>query len=770
MENKNKCMGIISPEQVDTGRAEFICSLKPKDKEKLIWDDCEGNHSNKGEPYLNKKTYIKCVTEYCTNALNNAGKTDIHYDYSKTMRTAGRMFAKQFSMQGMEKKLRSFLSGGLYNDYDLWNAHFCIISNILMASYFASEKLFKKKFRMIWEYTQSQERREEIWRITECDKIQLLEMLNSNFCPEDCNEYAKRFNYECKQAQEMIWCEPSVHIKDYEHFKSLSTQNKKGKFLNKILCIYENKILKMVVEWYEDNYPGMTATLMFDGLYISSELPDQVETLNSITEEMGYEWTCKQGSDAIEQTEAYQNRDSLPAYEIKSYDVVKKHFEECHFMIELPLTYVKETTVGGKPDVFLYNATDFRTIVKPIKFEVYKGGRLEKISIFETWSGDEHRRSYKKLDFIPEKVDNREIYNTFRGFDYADYEEADYTPSTKLIDYFIKTISTLVDHDAPSIVWVVRYIADIFQNPTRLPGCAILWKSRQGFGKDTILDCISKLLNKQYLFRTAKPDDIFGSFNGVIANKLLIQLNEMEGKDGFANKERLKNLITEHQTKINEKNMKAYDQTNTSRIFICSNNTNPIEIPNGDRRFAVFEADRIKPKASHFTEMRDLMESDDELYSLFEYLHQYDLGDEALRDCRPITRAYKTMQSNSTHPFYLWLNEDVVNSTPQEINDLFTTFRFNKQKSKLIISSSDIYEAYKEHMDNTEQPMYKFNQKRIMKDMLAQLKVYGSKSKMNGSTVGCYIFDLADTRLLLQEFIDTDEEEILDLDNDEEWN
>ncbi len=86
----------------------------------------------------------------------------------------------------------------------------------------------------------------------------------------------------------------------------------------------------------------------------------------------------------------------------------------------------------------------------------------------------------------------------------------------------------------------------------------------------------------------------------------------MEGKDGFANKERLKNLITEHQTKINEKNMKAYNQTNTSRIFIMSNNTNPIEIPNGDRRFAVFEADRIKPPASHWNEMRELMESDDE--------------------------------------------------------------------------------------------------------------------------------------------------------------
>ena len=37
MEQNNKCMGIEITEKIDTSRAEFICSLKPKDKEKLIY-------------------------------------------------------------------------------------------------------------------------------------------------------------------------------------------------------------------------------------------------------------------------------------------------------------------------------------------------------------------------------------------------------------------------------------------------------------------------------------------------------------------------------------------------------------------------------------------------------------------------------------------------------------------------------------------------------------------------------------------------------------
>ena len=91
------------------------------------------------------------------------------------------------------------------NNYDIWNAHFCIITSILLET--LGEDEVKKTYPMIWTYVQSQKKREYIWRITECDKIELLEMLNSGFCPEDCNENAKRFNYECKQAQELL-CSP----------------------------------------------------------------------------------------------------------------------------------------------------------------------------------------------------------------------------------------------------------------------------------------------------------------------------------------------------------------------------------------------------------------------------------------------------------------------------------------------------------------------------------------------------------------------------------
>ena len=754
------------PEKIDEERAKFILSLKKQDKVKLIWDSCK-NTSNKGEKWYDQKTYLKKVDEYCSHSLNNSGVTKIAYDFSKKMKTNGRLFVKGFGLQGMEKKLRCFLVNNGYNDYDMWNAHFCILAYMLQHYCFnGNEAAFKKQFKYIWFYIQSPKNRAEVQKMTELSKTELLELLNSNFCPEDVNDYAKKFNSQCKKAQEMFYDITPDELKQYEHFKNDNEKNKRGCFLNRLLCIHENMMLNLVIKHYENNGDNPFATLMFDGLYISAELPDQVDVLNEITKEHGITWTMKPPNAFIEESDYYKKRDELSLYEMKDYDTVKKQFEEKHFMIEYPLTYVKETTISGRDTVNMYNDTDFKAVVKPWVFEEYKLGKLVRTSVFERWCSDKDRRFFKKLDFIPTLTENKEIYNTFTGFDYSDYEKVDFQQSDKLINMFRSTISTLVDHDSESIEWVTRFFADIFQFPDRLPGCSPLFKSRQGFGKDTIIDCISKLLNNQYLCRTANPDDIFGPFNGVIANKLILQFNEMEGKHGFANKDKLKNLITEGHTIVNEKNMKPYEQSNYLRVIICSNNSNPLEIPSGDRRFAVFEADRVKPPISHFSEMRELMEDDDELYSLYQYLYTYDLGSVSLRDCRPITRAYKTMKSHCIHPFNSWLDGAL-----DEFKTTFTIYRIKKNTDEniIIISSSDIFETYKNYMEDTNQPLYKFNQKRIMLDMLAALKVYSTPSKIDGNTLQCYMFDLKQTKILLREYLDKDKKDILDLDNSDEW-
>ena len=764
-------MTIKIVERINEERAKFILSLSEKQRGELIWTKETEKEFNKGEQFLDKKTYLKKTELYLKKQLANDCEVEVEYNFSKEMKTDGRLFTQEFGLQNTKKNLRSFLIGGMfssdqggiyveggadycYKDYDMINCHPSILRHMLLSSPFVrDEEHLKTEFPFFEFYSRSSKKRMKFLKMSECSKQEILTMMNASHYVQDANPTTRKIDREFKKIQELFFNQTPEKYQQYEHFKIGLTKNKNGKFLNRLLCIQENKILNLVVDYYKNKYPEQNpiSSLMFDGLFISAQLLNQTDLLNNITKKYGVKWDIKEPNTTIEKSSVYENKDGLPEYETLDYAAVKQDFEKKHFMISHPLMFVKEETICGKPIVCTYNQSDFKTEVRPYKYEIFKTKRMEELSIFDTWVSDKDRRSYKKLDFIPTEEKNEEIYNTFQGFHYSKYNNIEFEENDELINIFKKQVGILVDGDEEAVEWVMKYFAHLIQKPEQRPNVAIIFKSGQGYGKDTLLDCISKLLGKEYLYRTAKVDDVFGQFNGAIKNKLLLQLNELEGKDGFSNKEKLKNLITEQATNINEKNMKHYDQSNYLRVIICSNNRNPVEIPTGDRRFAVFDADLRKPSKEHFIKFHDLLQDDNALYTFYKYLKNYDLGTEALHNCRPITNAYKSMRDNSVNPFYVWLKE-VLEDYEEMIEH-----KKHKKTDKVVIKASVLFDDYKEHMDTLQQNMYNFNQKKGMKDLLVSIKVDNIKTKLNGSSVSAYWFDVPITLEYLNDIVKDDE-------------
>ncbi len=758
-------------EKINEHRAKFILSLSPKEFITLVWSDEKDN--NNGEEFMDKATYLKNVKWYLSKQLANDCELLINYDYSKEMRTDGRLFAQEFSLQGMKKNLRSFLTSNddgerYYYDYDMVNAHPSILACMLFDSGIVDDDDdFKNQYPSLFAYTRSSVERKKFLEKAECSKKDILTMMNSPNPTDIFTELAQDINSEFKRIQKIFYNSTPDLFSKFEVFKGETKKNKCGRFLNKLLCITENSILNKVMRHYQENYKfqDTISTIMFDGLYISASLDDQLETLNQLTDECGIEWDIKPPCDDIQNTDIYKNRnaDIISSYESRAYSSVKMRFEKNHFMIEYPVMFVKETTIDEKPVVHTYNQTDFKSATKRIKF--YNKKTDCDVPIFDKWLGDPELRHYKRLDFIPTLHVNKEIYNTFQGFHYSNYKEVNFNYTDELINIFKKTISTLVDHNDECIDYCFKYFAHLFQKPDKRPNVAMVFKSEQGYGKDTILDCISKLFGNEYLYRTAKPDDIFGTFNAALKNKLVLQLNELEGKDGFANKDKLKSLITENITNINEKNMKQYDQSNYVRVIICTNRLNSVEIPSGDRRFVVFEADRRKPSREHFTKFHDLLNNDDDaLYSLYQYLMEYDIGTQPLDACRPITTAYKNMRENNTHPFHVWL-KDALETYKDDEEQGGMEHRTHKKTGQVLIQSSVLFNKYQEHMIESNQEMYNFNQKKNMKDMLSSLKVLNKSAKLNGSVVKAYWFDIPQTLDYLNDIVKEDEMEEFDDDD-----
>ena len=93
---------------------------------------------------------------------------------------------------------------------------------------------------------------------------------------------------------------------------------------------------------------------------------------------------------------------------------------------------------------------------------------------------------------------------------------------------------------------------------------------------------MKNLLGKSYYLQTENQDKIFCRFNSVISNKLVIILDEAQGKVSFNNEETIKNFITAEDMPIEKKGVDGQVRvSNFVRLIFFSNNRTPIKIALG---------------------------------------------------------------------------------------------------------------------------------------------------------------------------------------------
>ena len=210
--------------------------------------------------------------------------------------------------------------------------------------------------------------------------------------------------------------------------------------------------------------------------------------------------------------------------------------------------------------------------------------------------------------------------------------------------------------------WLYKLFAWRFQNPNKLPEVGVVLKGLQGSGKDRLMDIMCRIMgsSNDYTHRTEEVGDLFGKFTPALKHKLFVQLNEMEGKAGCDNKEKLKGAITKDVNYINEKNLKPYYLRNLALIIVCSNNLTPVQIPYDCRRWVVYQTGRKNIGNMPFWEWFSALISDDHwIDSVFSELIDEDLTGWRPDDLRlqPKTEAYIAAQEDNIPSLYKYLRE-----------------------------------------------------------------------------------------------------------------
>ncbi len=261
-----------------------------------------------------------------------------------------------------------------------------------------------------------------------------------------------------------------------------------------------------------------------------------------------------------------------------NYDSVKVTFEETNFKVLDPVGFY--TFISDKW------AFRDRTQLK----NAYENMFLMDDTLFiDKWLKDPTMRTYSRISFerstdttvfvIPDPPPPSFIYTTYTC-----------DPNMNALPIFDGLLNILTNRQQPIKVYILNWLAHMLQKTQELPGVAIIFNGQKGAGKDTIGDFLGEyIIGLKYYQNFSNQSQYFDKHDETKANKILIKVEEINKKilDDGVNGEIFKASITTPILNFNPKNKQPYNLKNHMRIIATSNNSNPVDVSQKERRYVI---------------------------------------------------------------------------------------------------------------------------------------------------------------------------------------
>lgn len=624
-------------------------------------------------------------------------KAVVKYKRTKGM-SYGRVFPFQsLSLYSIRREIRHTLAKEYYEDIDIQNAHphvllqICKGNNIeckyleryvnkradilaeVMEAFNVDKEIAKKLFIRLM-YLGSYNK----W-LKENDK----EDTDNSIC-----KYIKKFKSELKNIAEIITNNNKKLKYEIEENKKKSGDddyNINSTCLSYYLQEYECIILEVIYNYLCNTgfIVNNDCVLCADGIMIPKDKYN-----DSLLEKLSDEVYNKTGfrliftnkcmdQDYLNILDEHTNNNS---YSVGTYENKKEMFEKTHFKCMNPIGYCE--IEDGK--VIIRKKNEFTQCYENIILtKLVKVGDLlveEEYSFIYKWYKDPEIRTYKSFDFYPKANPPHGVYNLFNGFR-AEKEAVCDIQDIKTTKMWAHMFN-LCGRDEAIFNYLLKWVSHIIQKPYKRIGTCLLIRSIQGTGKDTFFNFVgSRLLGSQYYFNEANFELIFGRFNSMLENKILIVGNEVNASDTSGLFGKVINTITSPTISIERKGISAYETNNCSAFVFLTNNDFPFKIPESDRRFICWEASpEIANNPQYFSELYKEIESGKIDRLFYDFFNNYDIEDFKPSADRPFSKVYTEMKEMSTPPYITFLDNYTMANKGKFFN----------------IKSQDIYNEFNE--------------------------------------------------------------------------
>lgn len=288
-------------------------------------------------------------------------------------------------------------------------------------------------------------------------------------------------------------------------------------------------------------------------------------------------------------------------------------------------------------------------------------------------------RMYDKMDVYPNPVKcPLDTYNLWVPFAMERVEEFQYDDEG--LQFFLDFIKHVIcghpEHHTvtPQYDYMIKWLAHLLQKPDKKVGKCPILISGFGSGKGTLIEIMQRIMGRKKVFESPNPArDVFGDFNPLMEEAMLVVLDEPNGKINAEAQETMKNLITGGQLTINQKHVPAFTITSRHSFMVTANPKGDggggIQVPEGDRRYFVLRcSDHKKHEVAYWNKWRSYLDNDEEVdlwKTIYDWLMVQDLTGDWLPHT-PKTEYQKNLEASTKTAIDCWM-EDMVMTWKQNM-------------------------------------------------------------------------------------------------------
>ena len=245
--------------------------------------------------------------------------------------------------------------------------------------------------------------------------------------------------------------------------------------------------------------------------------------------------------------------------------------------------------------------------------------RGDEVGWGEYWLNHPERAEYRGMVFLP--GENEPGYlNLWQGWGLEPVEG----DCSQYLDFVHEVICSGEDE---VYEYIMNWAAHLVQRPRELPETALVFRGREGIGKNTFIDPLAAIVGCEHYLMLSSLQQVTGRFSGHLANALLIFCNESVWGGDKSAQGVLKSMITDAVQPIEFKGRDLSMVKSFRRCIFATNEQWAVPRGADDRRYVITDvSDHRKGDWQYFKKLAAHMRSGG-TEALFAYLLARDISD-----------------------------------------------------------------------------------------------------------------------------------------------